>query len=132
MGEWSFLTNHAQALICVAADPDIRLRDIAVSVGVTERAAHKLVSDLIEEGYLSKRRVGRRNCYQIHLDAPLRRESQRDHTVGELLQALTTPAPGCEPAPVPTTPKAPVKGTPRRPAAKKAAKAPARPRRRSA
>ncbi len=88
MAEWSFLTNHAHVLQCVANDPEIRLRDIAVAVGITERAAHRLMCDLVEGGYLSKRRVGRRNCYQVHLDAPLRRAAHRHHTVGELLEVL--------------------------------------------
>ncbi len=88
MGAWSFLTNHAHVLLCLAADPHIRLRDIADNVGVTEGAAHRIVSDLVENGYVSKRRVGRRNYYEVHADAPLRRVAYRDHTVGELLEVL--------------------------------------------
>lgn len=93
MTDWVFLTNHAQALLCVASDPEIRLRELADAVGVTERAAHRIVSDLVESGYLSKRRVGRRNHYEVNADAPLRRISHRDHTVGELLELLA-PSPG--------------------------------------
>ena len=97
MTDWSFLTNHAHALLAVAVDPEIRLRDLAVSVGVTERAAHKLVSDLVDGGYLTKERVGRRNCYEIHPDLPLRRESYRDHTIGEILEVLAKARPAVPP-----------------------------------
>lgn len=61
MTEWSFLTTHAQVLLTIAEDPDIRLRDVATTVGVTERRAHAIVADLTESGYTTKQRIGRRN-----------------------------------------------------------------------
>ena len=69
---WDFLTNHAHVLLCVAHDPGIRLRDIATAVGITERASHKVVSDLVEEGYILRDRVGRRNRYTVQQELPLR------------------------------------------------------------
>jgi DNA-binding Lrp family transcriptional regulator len=85
---WTFLTNHAHVLNCVAGDPDIRLRDIAERVGITERAAQAIVADLVEDGYLTRTRVGRRNRYEVHGDQPLRHPIERDHEVGELLTVL--------------------------------------------
>lgn len=85
---WTFLTNHAQVLTCIADQPDIRGRDIAARVGITERAAQAIVADLVEEGYVTRTRVGRRNHYEVNADAPLRHPLQRDHTVGELLVTL--------------------------------------------
>ena len=64
-GDWDFLTNHAHVLLCVAHDPDVRLRDIAASVGITERGAHRIISQLVEEGYLTRERQGRRNRYKV-------------------------------------------------------------------
>ena len=86
--EWDFLTNHAHVLLCVARDPDARLRDIAQCVGVTERAAHRMVCDLVEAGYVERSRVGRRNRYVVHAELPLRHPLDRDHAVGDLLRAL--------------------------------------------
>lgn len=88
MPGWSFLTNHALALLCVASDPGMRIRDIADCVGVTERAAHRIVSELEEAGYLSRHRIGRRNFYEVHPDVPLRHPLEQDHDVGELLRVL--------------------------------------------
>ncbi|MDQ4049326.1 MAG: winged helix-turn-helix domain-containing protein [Actinomycetota bacterium] len=88
MPEWSFLTNHAHVLLCVARDPGMRVRDIADCVGITERAVHRIVSDLVEAGYLSRRRVGRRNHYEIDRGLPLRHPLERDHDVGWLLSRL--------------------------------------------
>ena len=85
---WTFLTNHAHVLNCIASDPDVRLRDVAERVGITERAAQLIVSDLEEGGYLTRTRVGRRNRYQIHRDLPLRHPIEQDHEVGDLLTAL--------------------------------------------
>ena len=84
-----FLTNHARVLLCVASDPDIRLREIAECVGVTERSAHKLVGELEAEGYLKRRRVGRRNAYELDPDRPLGDDvGVSQHEVGELLALL--------------------------------------------
>lgn len=89
---WTFLTNHAQVLLVLARDPTARMRDIAEAVGITERAAQRLVGDLVEEGYVQRRRVGRRNEYELNADARLRHPLARDHQVGEILQLLSTPA----------------------------------------
>jgi predicted transcriptional regulator len=88
MEGWSFLTNHARVLLCIAADPGVRLRDIAATVGVTERRAHTIVSDLVDAGYVVKHRDGRRNRYQIQTDLPLRDPINRERTIGELLDLL--------------------------------------------
>ena len=70
-GGWKFFTNHALVLLAVAADPEILLREIAEAVGITERAAHRIIGDLEDGGYISRQRKGRRNYYQVHLDAVL-------------------------------------------------------------
>lgn len=88
MAEWTFLTNHAHALLCIARDPGIRLRDVADRVGVTERAAQRIVSDLVEAGYLDRLREGRRNTYRIKRDRPMRHPVERGHRVGEILDVL--------------------------------------------
>ena len=88
MAEWTFLTNYAHALLCIAREPDIRLRDVAERVGVTERAAQRIVSDLVESGYLDRIREGRRNVYRIRADRPLRHPVERGHHVGALLEVL--------------------------------------------
>jgi predicted transcriptional regulator len=89
---WRFVTNHAHVLACIAADPDARLRDIATTVGITERTAGQIVSDLEHAGYLSKTRVGRRNRYEIHGELPLRHPQHRHHTIDELIRFLASPA----------------------------------------
>jgi DNA-binding Lrp family transcriptional regulator len=86
---WSFLTNHARVLICIADDPGIRLREIGATVGITERAAHRIVGELADAGYVSRRRVGRRNRYAIRSDLPLPDSVARDRRVGDLLAVLT-------------------------------------------
>ena len=88
MAEWTFLTNHAHALLCIARDPGIRLRDVAERVGVTERASQRIVSDLVEAGYLDRIREGRRNTYRIKGDRPLRHPVERGHHIGEILEVL--------------------------------------------
>ena len=85
MSNWTFLTNHAQVLLCLARDPGARLRDVAETVGITERAAHRIVSDLCEAGYVSRHREGRRNFYEIHPHMPLRPPAEGHHEVGEIL-----------------------------------------------
>lgn len=82
---WTFLTNHAHVLVCIARQPDIRLRDVATRVGITERAVQSIVADLEEGGYLDRSRVGRRNHYRLHVDRPLRHPVERGHQVTELL-----------------------------------------------
>jgi DNA-binding transcriptional ArsR family regulator len=88
---WDFLTNHAHVLLCVAQDSGIRLRDIAVAVGITERSAHKVLSELVEEGYVLRERHGRRNRYKVKPELPLRHPLVREREVGELLDALGRP-----------------------------------------
>ena len=88
MGSWSFLTNHARALLCIAHDPDARLRDIAAAVGITERSAHDVVTDLVAAGYVTKVRDGRRNRYRIQEHLPLRDPIGQERTVGEMLDLL--------------------------------------------
>ena len=85
---WRFLSNHTQVLLCLHRDPDARFRDIAQSVGITERAAQRIVADLIESGYVESERVGRRNHYTIKTNTAMRHPAQHGHEVGELLQLL--------------------------------------------
>jgi hypothetical protein len=88
MGSWSFLTNHARALLCIARDPGARLRDIAADVGVTERSAHGIVADLVDAGYVIKDKDGRRNRYGIQDHLPLRDPISQERTIGEMLDLL--------------------------------------------
>jgi predicted transcriptional regulator len=85
---WGFLTNHAHVLVCVASDPAIRLRDIAAAVGITERAAHQILTQLVEEGYVLREREGRRNRYQVVAGLPMRHPLLQEREVGELLEVL--------------------------------------------
>jgi hypothetical protein len=85
---WSFLTNHAQVLLCIAHDPEIRLRDIAARLSITERSAYGIVTDLTEAGYIVKHKDGRRNRYQIQAHLPLPDPAGRQRTVGEILALL--------------------------------------------
>lgn len=85
---WTFLSNHGHVLICISEDAEIRGRDIAQRVGITERAAQSIVADLVEAGYVTRHRVGRRNHYEIHAEAPLRHPVEKEHSIGELLVAL--------------------------------------------
>jgi hypothetical protein len=87
---WRFVTNHAHVLETIATDPTSRLRDIAYTVGITERTAAQIVNDLVDAGYLTKFRDGRRNRYDIHEELPLRHP--RHHTVGELIRFLEAPS----------------------------------------
>jgi hypothetical protein len=86
---WSFLTNHARALICIAHDPGVRLRDIATALDITERSAYTIVNDLAAGGYIVKERDGRRNRYHIQGDLPLDEPVGRKRTIGEVLDLLT-------------------------------------------
>jgi DNA-binding IclR family transcriptional regulator len=88
MANWGFLTNHARAMLLIARDPDLRLRDLAAALGVTERTAYGLVADLTEAGYVVKDKDGRRNRYQIQPNLPLRHQLTRERTIGELLNLL--------------------------------------------
>ena len=86
---WTFLTNHAHVLLCVVRDPEARLRDVADMVGITERAAQRIVADLVEAGYLERTRQGRGNHYRLHPDVPLRHPMDRDTAIGQLVTLLT-------------------------------------------
>jgi MarR family len=86
---WTFLTNPAQVLVCIADDPGVRLRDIGERVGITERAAHRIVVELAAAGYITRQRNGRRNHYTINADFPIPDPIAREQNVGELLEILT-------------------------------------------
>ena len=90
---WDFLTNHAHVLLCVASDPGARLREIAAAVGITERAAHRIVSELVESGYVVRERHGRRNRYQVKANGPLPHPLVKGKAVGDLLEVLIGSAP---------------------------------------
>lgn len=85
------MTNHAHVLSCIAANPTARLRDIASTVGITERSAAQIMGDLAKAGYLTKTRDGRRNQYEVHGELPLRHPQHRHHTVGGLIAFLQAP-----------------------------------------
>lgn len=89
---WTFLTNHAHVLVLLARDPALRLRDLAQAVGITERACQRIVGELVDGGYLTRERVGRRNTYTLHTEVPLRHPLEAQHTVGELLAAVSASA----------------------------------------
>jgi DNA-binding MarR family transcriptional regulator len=86
---WTFLSNHAQALLCIARDREVRIRDIAQVVGITERAAQRIVADLIEAGYVDRERIGRRNHYRLNGDVKMRHAAQADLRISELLDAFS-------------------------------------------
>ena len=88
MGSWSFLTNHARVLLCIAHDPGVRVRDLGAMVGVTERSAHTIVTDLVDAGYVVKDKAGRRNRYRIQEHLPLRDPITQERTIGEMLALL--------------------------------------------
>ena len=88
MTEWSFLTNHARVLVCIAHDPGVRLRDIATTLDITERSAYSIVTDLTASGYVVKAKDGRRNRYQIQAHLPLREAITQQRTIGEVLDVL--------------------------------------------
>ena len=88
MAAFSFLTNHGLALVCIAADPRARIRDIAAAVGITERTAQRLVADLVEAEYIGCTREGRRNVYATRMDLAIRLPAQRDVDLGSLLRVL--------------------------------------------
>jgi len=85
---WRFLSNHTQVLLCIQRDPDVRFRDIAQMVGITERAAQRIVADLIESGYVESDRIGRRNHYRVNPNIAMRHPAQEGHDIGELLRLL--------------------------------------------
>ena len=102
MSEWSFLTTHAEVLLCIARDPGIRLKDIGATVGITERRAYSIVADLAAAGYVVKERDGRRTRYELQADLPLPTQVGREGTIGELLTLLVE-----DPATVPWVAESP-------------------------
>lgn len=88
---WTFLTNHAHVLFCIAQDPEVRLRDVATRVGITERAVQRIVTDLEGEGYLEVFKEGRRNRYRVNVDRPLRHPIERHRTVHALVGLILDP-----------------------------------------
>jgi DNA-binding IclR family transcriptional regulator len=86
---WTFLTNHAQVLLCLAETPDIRLRDVAARVGITERATQRILADLVDAGYVKTERLGRRNRYTVDRQHAMRHSAQLGYEIGALLEALT-------------------------------------------
>ena len=94
MAEWSFLSNHARVLVCIADDPGVRLRDIGTTLGITERSAFGIVTDLTTAGYVVKDKDGRRNRYRIQSHLPLREPVGRELTVGDIVDLLVDPGAG--------------------------------------
>lgn len=89
--DWTFLTNHARVLVCVAGDPGVRLRDIGSTVGITERAAHRIVTDLVSAGYITRERIGRRNQYTVNVGISTEGPIPRELEVRALLGILADP-----------------------------------------
>jgi DNA-binding IclR family transcriptional regulator len=88
MAQWKLLSNHGQVLLCIASDPGARLRDIAESVGITERAAHRIVTELVTDGYVSRERRGRRNRYTLQRHLPLREPMLQGRKLADVLALL--------------------------------------------
>ena len=91
MPKWTFLSNHGQVLLCIARDPDVRLREISDQIGITERAAHRIVGELADAGYILRQRNGRRNRYSVTSHLGLPDPLARDRSIGDLLSVLTAP-----------------------------------------
>jgi DNA-binding MarR family transcriptional regulator len=85
---WTFFTTHGLVLLAIAQDPQARLRDIQERVGITERAVRKIIGDLVQDGYVSRSRVGRRNVYTVHGEKLLRHPMERDQSVDSMLAGL--------------------------------------------
>ena len=85
---WTFLTNHAHVLICIAQRPDVRLSEVAHLVGIRERTVHRIVHELCNDGYLTVRKDGRKNIYTINLDRPLRHPLEAEHNIQEIVAPL--------------------------------------------
>lgn len=91
MGEWGLLTPHMRALLYIAEHAGVRIRDVASHLGLTERAAHRIVGDLVEAGYLTRHKLGARNFYEVHPDQPLRHPAEGRAAVGDVLAPLLHP-----------------------------------------
>jgi DNA-binding transcriptional ArsR family regulator len=103
MADWNFLTIHGRALLCIANDPGVRLRDIADRLSITERTAYGIVTDLTKGGYVTKDRDGRRNRYEIQAHLPIKEAVGRDLTIGEVLDLFVEPSTNEAPGRTPTT-----------------------------
>ncbi len=90
MTGWTFLTNHSQVLLCIARNSRVTAKEIAMTVGITERAVQRILRDLEEAGYITRSRDGRKNLYAIHPDRPMRHPAQQGHSIHELLDLLVT------------------------------------------
>jgi hypothetical protein len=90
MANWTFLSNHGRALLCITRDPTTRLRDVASELGITERRAYDIVNDLSEAGYVRKLKEGRRNRYEVQEHLPLPEDSERERPIGQVLQMLSS------------------------------------------
>jgi DNA-binding IclR family transcriptional regulator len=99
MLKWTFLTNHARALVCIAHDPGVRLREIAATLDITERSAYAIVTDLADAGYVVKQKDGRRNRYEIQKDLPLGEADGHQRTIGEILDVFVQASVAKPPSP---------------------------------
>ncbi len=88
MSTWTFITNHARVLMVISQDPTVRLRDIATTLDITERAAQRIVTELVDEGYLSRKREGRRNVYTVHPRRPMRAPQAKNIDIGTFLELM--------------------------------------------
>jgi len=88
MGEWKFVTNHALVLCLIAQQPRITAREISSTINITEKATRNIINDLEADGYVTRKREGRRNRYTVYTDLPLRHEMQQDKFIGDLLEVL--------------------------------------------
>lgn len=88
---WTFLTNHGHVLVCISQNPDIRIAEIADQVGIGERAAHRIVQDLVADGYVVRTHVGRRNTYSVDFSRSLRHPLESDHAIGDVFKVLAKP-----------------------------------------
>lgn len=86
--DWTFFTNHAHVLFCISLDPEIRLRDVADRVGITERAVQRIVTELEAGGFITRQRTGRRNSYVVHPNLPLRHPIESHRSVADLLRLV--------------------------------------------
>jgi DNA-binding IclR family transcriptional regulator len=98
VSKWTFLTNHARVLLCIAHDPGVRLRDIATALDITERSAYGIVTELTDAGYVVKEKAGRRNRYEIQTHLPLGERVARERTIGEVLNLLVEATSHARPA----------------------------------
>lgn len=85
---WTFLSNHGHVLVCIAHNPDVRISEMADLVGIGERAAHRIVCDLVRDGYVVRKKDGRRNTYAVNYERPLRHPLESTHSIGEIFGVL--------------------------------------------